>query len=162
MYEVSTGLHRTLHNSLYTECLFLADEARDYFEQSGRLEREALTSEYRISLSCESLKITIRLMYAIAWLLTQRAVATGELSLRDSLDPSRRINNAPVTDQVSITALPATARKIIDASIDIYERVSSLDRSLDQGMTSTSPALLLQQRLAWALSYSGILNELNR
>ena len=156
MYEVSTaGLHRALQDALYAECMILADEARHYFDQSGRLEREALTSEYRISLSCESLKITTRLMHAIAWLLTQRAVAAGELKLRDALDPSRRISDAPGTAKVVVTALPATARKLIAASIDIYERVSILDRHLGQESTVTSPALLLQQQLALALSRQG-------
>ncbi|WP_342454590.1 DUF1465 family protein [Sphingomonas sp. H160509] len=72
-------MQRRLIDALYSEAMLLADEARTYFDEAGRVEREALDPLIRVSFSCESLKVTTRLMHVIAWLLTQRAVQAGEL-----------------------------------------------------------------------------------
>ena len=69
-----------LIDGLYVEAMVLADEARSYFDTLGRDDRLALDPLDRVGFSCESLKVTTRLMHVIAWLLTQRAVAAGELS----------------------------------------------------------------------------------
>ena len=71
----------------------LADEARSYFDTGGRDDRLSLDPLDRVGFSCESLKVTTRLMHVIAWLLTQRAVAAGELSraqARRGRAPARR------------------------------------------------------------------------
>src|ERR1700759_371780 len=92
----TSRIHRKLVDSLYVEAMLLADEARAYFDEVGRDERDALDAMNRVAFSCESLKVTTRLMHVIAWLLTQRAVDAGELSVRDALDPARRLGEAPV------------------------------------------------------------------
>ncbi|MBE7186568.1 MAG: DUF1465 family protein, partial [Methylobacterium mesophilicum] len=84
-------IHRRLIDSLYTEAMVLADEARHYFDEDGRREREALDPLVRVGFSCESLKVTTRLMHVIAWLLTRRAVEAGELTAEAALHPSRRL-----------------------------------------------------------------------
>ena len=80
MQEARTPLTAKLVASLYTEAMLLADEARSYFDMSGRADRDSLDPIDRVGFSCESLKVTTRLMHVIAWLLTQRAVEAGELS----------------------------------------------------------------------------------
>ncbi|WP_174298653.1 DUF1465 family protein, partial [Sphingomonas bacterium] len=101
-----TRLRQRLIDRLYTESMLLADEARSYFDDGGRVERDVLSPLSRVTFSCESLKVTTRLMYVIAWLLTQRAVMAGELPARDALDPSRRLGDAPVSDPAAIDGLP--------------------------------------------------------
>lgn len=142
-------LHRLLVDALYSEAMALAGEARTYFDEAGRAEREALDPMIRVSFSCESLKVTTRLMHVIAWLLTQRAVQAGELLPRDALDPSRRLGDAPITDQSLLDVLPARARTLIDASTDLHRRVGLLDMGLDSVETG-SPALSMQRMLARA------------
>ena len=61
-------------DSLYTEAMLLADEARSYFDDAGRDDRLALEPFVRVSFACESLKVTTRIMHIVAWLLTQRAI----------------------------------------------------------------------------------------
>ena len=97
-------LHRRLVDTLYIDAMVLADEARSYFDEAGRLEREALDPMARVSFSCESLKVTTRLMHIIAWLLTQRAVDAGELRPADALDPSRRLGPAPVSEAGAVSS----------------------------------------------------------
>ncbi len=144
------ALHRRLIDSLYVESMLLADEARGYFDQVGRGEREALDSLTRVLFSCESMKVTTRLMHVIAWLLTQRAVQAGELEPRDALDPSRRLGEAPETDETAIDGLPDAARILIVASIELHRRVARFDRAQSAPRLAQSPARTMIDRLATA------------
>ena len=143
-----SGVHRRLRDAMYVEAMLLADEARGYFDDSSRIEREALPPMARVAFSCESLKVTTRLMHVIAWLLTQRAVAAGEIRARDALDPSRRLGAAPVSERGALADMPPGARRLIEASIDLHRRVARMDRAQEVQMVSISPARSMQQRLA--------------
>jgi regulator of CtrA degradation len=143
------GIHRKLVDSLYVEAMLLADEARAYFDIVGREERDSLAALSRVTFSCESLKVTTRLMHIIAWLLTQRAVDAGELTPRDALSPSRRLGEAPETDAATVDAMPPQARAIIVTSTELYRRVARLDSSLDEPFEA-SPARSMLDRLAAA------------
>jgi regulator of CtrA degradation len=134
--------------SLYTEAMVLADEARSYFERQGRDDRGALDPIVRVSFSCESLKVTTRLMHVIAWLLTQRAVEAGELSPLQARTPARRLGEAPETDPALLPALPADAAALIAASRDLYARVQRLDaHGVETAAPQASPARSLLNRL---------------
>ena len=66
-----------LIDSLYTEAMLLADEARSYFDDAGRGDRATLEPFARVGFACESLKVTTRIMHIVAWLLTQRAIESA-------------------------------------------------------------------------------------
>jgi regulator of CtrA degradation len=136
-----------LIDALYTESMLLADEARAYFDENGRDEREALDPMLRVGFSCESLKVTTRLMHVIAWLLTQRAIETGELSPIQGRHPSRRVGHAAASDDVLVARLPQNARALIESSVDLYERVKRIDAGLVPGDLPASPAHNLMRRL---------------
>lgn len=141
-------LQPRLVSALYTEAMLLADEARAYFDEHGRNERDQLEPLQRVGFSCESLKVTTRLMHVIAWLLTQRAIDAGEISRAEARSPGRRLGHAVSSDEVVIAALPDQARTLIAASLDIYARVGRLDEEMSTGLIAASPARALQQRLA--------------
>ena len=150
MWEQGTSrIHRRLVDSLYVEAMLLADEARAYFDELGRNEREALEALNRVAFSCESLKVTTRLMHIIAWLLTQRAVHSGELAPNEALRPSRRLGEAPETEGQVLAAMPAQAATIMLASMDLYRRVARLDGSQGAAVHA-SPARVMMDRLAGA------------
>jgi regulator of CtrA degradation len=143
-------VHRKLIDQLYVEAMLLADEARAYFDEIGRDERDALAALTRVAFSCESLKVTTRLMHIIAWLLTQRAVDAGEMPRRDALDPSRRLGTAPQSDPAALEAMPEPARALIEASADLYRRVARLDEAQGQDDAPASPARSMLGRLSQA------------
>eukprot|EP01037_Dinobryon_pediforme_P030526 gene30526-34640_t len=103
-------MQRRVIDTLYIDAMVLADEARSYFDEGGRADRETLDPMARVVFSCESLKVTTRLMHVIAWLLTQRAAEAGEILLRDTLDPSRRLGTAPESDPAALASLSQSAR----------------------------------------------------
>ncbi|MEO5939226.1 MAG: DUF1465 family protein [Sphingomonas sp.] len=143
-------VHRRMIDTLYVDAMLLADEARGYFDQGARIERDALDPLGRVTFSCESLKVTTRLMHIIAWLLTQRAVDSGELSPRDALHPARRLGDAPVTEDAVLAQMPEDARALIAASIDLHRRVARLDDAQIEAQPSDSPVQHMQARLAMA------------
>ncbi len=139
-----------LVDSLYTEAMLLADEARAYFDQIGRVDRETLAPLERVAFSCESLKVTTRLMHVIAWLLTRKAIAVGEIGEAEARSESRRLGQAAISDPESLAMLPASARDLAAASVDLYDRVARIDRDMIEP-DQVSPALGLIQRIERAL-----------
>lgn len=149
--ETSSGLTPKLVDSLYVEAMVLADEARSYFDACGRDDRLALDPVDRVGFSCESLKVTTRLMHIIAWLLTQRAVTAGELSRAQAGDSERRLGDAPQTDSHLLARLPDSAINLIRSSEELYDRVSRLDRGDFGNASRGSPVRSLLARLERSL-----------
>lgn len=143
-------LTRKLIDSLYVEAMMLVDEARSYFDEEGRVDRDRLDPMTRVSFSCESLRVTTRLMHIVAWLLTRRAVDAGEIDAAQGREPQRRLGDAADSDAGTVVLLPAPAQGLIRASTDLYGRVRRLDHGLDSDMPPASPARSLFRRLEGA------------
>ena len=144
-----------LIDSLYTEAMLLADEARSYFDDAGRDERQMLEPFARVGFACESLKVTTRIMHIVAWLLTQRAIESGEIASRDSRRPERRLGHAQDSDPAVVATLPPSAQKLITSSADLYARVKRLDDGTLETEVPQSPARALMGRLERGLSGGG-------
>ena len=136
-----------LIDSLYTEAMLLADEARSYFDDAGRGDRVSLEPFVRVGFACESLKVTTRIMHIVAWLLTQRAVESGELTAMGGRRPERRLGHAQESDPDLIATLPDSARNLIGSSIDLYARIKRLDEGVVAEEPVQSPARALMGRL---------------
>ncbi|WP_310467716.1 DUF1465 family protein [Sphingomonas sp.] len=137
-----------LVDAFYTEAMLLADEARSYFDEAARDDRSSLEPFERVGFACESLKVTTRIMHIVAWLLTQRAIESGEIPLRDGRRPERRLGNAADSDLELVAKLPHAARRLIAASADLYARVKRLDEGHSSADVAVpSPARALMGRL---------------
>jgi regulator of CtrA degradation len=136
-----------LIDSLYTEAMLLADEARSYFDDAGRDERATLEPFARVGFACESLKVTTRIMHIVAWLLTQRAIEAGEIPGRGGRRAERRLGHAQESDPAVMAALPPSAQRLIGASADLYARVQRLDEGGLETEAPQSPARALMGRL---------------
>ena len=141
-----------LIDSLYTEAMLLADEARSYFDDAGRDERAGLTPFARVGFACESLKVTTRIMHIVAWLLTQRAIESGELNMVGVRRPERRLGNAQDSDPAVVDQLPDAARQLIQASTELYARIKRIDEGGLEAEASQSPARALMGRLERGLA----------
>jgi regulator of CtrA degradation len=145
--ESQPGLTRKVIDALYVEAMVLADEARAYFDQFSRDERERLNPVLRVAFSCESLKVTTRLMHIIAWLLTRRAVDAGEMDPHQALNPTLRLGAAVPSDPDMVEKMPAEAQTIIAGSMDLYTRIKRIDARLSRPQSGTSPARILMAQL---------------
>lgn len=136
-----------LIDALYTEAMLLADEARSYFDEAGREERSSLEPFARVGFACESLKVTTRIMHIVAWLLTQRAVESGEIPHREGRRPERRLGHAQDSDPAIVARLPEAARGLVISSADLYARVKRLDEGQLAVEPVPSPARALMGQL---------------
>ena len=136
-----------LIESLYTEAMLLADEARTYFYGASRQERELLKPFVRVGFACESLKVTTRIMHIVAWLLTQRAVESGEISADGAGRAERRLGHAADSDPAVIEQLPAAAQRLVRASTELFARIQRIDEDSITTAPVSSPARALMGRL---------------
>ena len=142
-------------DSLYTEAMLLADEARSYFDDVGRSDRSELEPFARVGFACESLKVTTRIMHIVAWLLTQRAIESGEIPLPDGRRPERRLGHAAESDPAIVEQLPESAQRLIHASADLYARIRRIDEGQLETEIPQSPARALMGRLERGLGGQG-------
>jgi regulator of CtrA degradation len=144
-----------LVDSFYTEAMLLADEARSYFDDAARDDRSSLDPFVRVNFACESLKVTTRIMHIVAWLLTQRAIESGEIPFREGRRPERRLGHAQESDPVVVARLPDEAKRLVAASSDLYSRVKRLDEGSFADEPAVSPARALMGRLERGLTGQG-------
>src|ERR687891_2824770 len=111
--EAEARITPRLVDSLYTEAMLLADEARSYFDDAGRDDRGTLEPFVRVGFACESLKVTTRIMHIVAWLLTQRAIETGEIPGHEGRRAERRLGHAGESDPELVAKLPPSAQRLI-------------------------------------------------
>jgi len=86
-------------------------------------------------------------MHIVAWLLTQRAVETGEIRSADGRRPERRLGNASESDVAVVSQLPPAAQRLVNASSDLYARIARLDEGQLADEPPQSPARALMGRL---------------
>ena len=141
-----------LIDSLYTEAMLLADDARSYFDDAGRDDRASLEPFARVGFACESLKVTTRIMHIVAWLLTQRAIESGEIPLLSGRRPERRLGHAQDSDSAVVKQLPQAAQRLINASADLYARIKRIDEGSLEIEVAQSPARALMGRLERGLT----------
>jgi regulator of CtrA degradation len=144
MIDASHPLTPRLVEGLYTESMLLADEARSYFDSDRA--RSISPAEVAVAFSCESLKVTTRLMHVIAWLLNQKALRAGELSL-DDITSLEQLGYAPATDGYWLDELPEEARSLITASEDLYYRVQRICEGMIHQPTEMPEPLAMMERI---------------
>jgi regulator of CtrA degradation len=137
-----------LVDALYTEAMILADEARSYFDRdplSG-----GFAPEVSVAFSCESLKVTTRLMHSIAWLLNQKALRAGELSESEATSDVRDLGYAPASDDFQLGRFPEEAQLLIRASEDLYFRLQRVSTSMRRLTIDAPVPHMLRDRLLQA------------
>lgn len=153
--EPQARITSRLIDALYTEAMVLADEARSYFDDAGRNDRNLLEPFARVGFACESLRVTTRIMHIVAWLLTQRAIESGEIPTRDGRRRESRLGHAQGSDPAVVEQLPQAAQRLINATTDLYARVQRIDEGTVETEVPQSPARALMGRLERGLGGGG-------
>lgn len=123
----ATPFHRT-----YDDTLALLVEARAYVAHRQREDEQGLSARQRVRVGFETLRITTRLTQAMAWLLAERAVQSGELEPEAlsgdayALDARELCLDATAVDDES---LPSGLRRLSERSLAIYRRVDRLEQA---------------------------------
>ena len=77
--------------AMFREGMTLVEEAAAYLDGPGREEARALARTESLAYAAESMRLTTRLMQFASWLLLQRAVNEGELTLDEAASEKRKV-----------------------------------------------------------------------
>lgn len=147
MADEKSLLTPKLLDALYTESMVLADEARSYFESGRFREEHEGDPSLAVAFSCESLKVTTRLMHCIAWLLNQKALHSGELTEGEAWHHDRMLGYTAASDKMLISEFPEEAQQIIIASEELFERLQRLSARLEKRADEEPPVLDMLRKL---------------
>ncbi|MDA5194890.1 DUF1465 family protein [Govanella unica] len=134
----------------FGEAMILVQQTACYLEHDGVADRDRLAESGRTVFTGEALRVTTRLMQAVAWLLVHRAVAQGEMTADEGLSPGRRLGGREICLGPAMSgaeALPDRLRELLGASRQIYERVARLEDRLMDGIGQDNPVHDLLRRL---------------
>jgi regulator of CtrA degradation len=131
--QAKRGTHAApiFFTGVYDEAFRLLVEARDYV--ASTIGDKAEDTDICLAMSFETTRLTSRLTHVMAWLLVQRAVHSGEMTIADALEDEHRLSGQKVcltTDGVADITLPATLGSLLNRSHGLYLRVQRLDLSL--------------------------------
>jgi regulator of CtrA degradation len=126
MMAIDVPVQRAQVENLYVEAMLLADEAHAAFAVQRDLGRARDDATLHISLACESLKTTTRLMHVIAWLLHRRAMFAGDPGAGPH-DSAARIGEPVSADWDICASFDVSTRRIIAGSERLFERIATLE-----------------------------------
>jgi regulator of CtrA degradation len=124
-----------LLEATYADVLDLVSRTTDFVDamRSGVL--PAPVAEAGPAYTIESMRHTTRLMQVMAWLLTQRAVDSGEMTEEEAADPKYRLGAEDIclaSPMAGAEELPKTFREMIIRSRQIYRRMKRLADQKDE------------------------------
>jgi regulator of CtrA degradation len=144
--------------AMFREGMTLVEETATYLDGDGRRESHQLARAISLAYATESMRLTTRLMQLASWLLLQRAVNEGDLSI-DQANHERakvKLGGLSTATEGSIwNELPIRLRVLIDRSLRLQERVVRLDDALRGNGTvdiAENGVLRAQNRIADAFS----------
>lgn len=120
-------------DALFDEGMQMVEQAAGYLDGEGRAQARNLAAPVSTTYATESMRLTTRLLEVASWLLVQRALKTGEISLEEAENRRRRIKLRPSGRPSHIEhfdALPEALRDLIVASLQITDRIIQLDRAM--------------------------------
>ena len=115
--------------ALFRQGMSLVENVAAYLDGPGRKEAKALARSAALAYATESMRLTTRLMQLASWLLLQRAVNEGELTIEQAKSEKTKVKLAPFQPphEESLNALPKRLRQLIDDSRKLHEAVQRMD-----------------------------------
>jgi regulator of CtrA degradation len=124
---------------VFKEGMSLVEETANYLDGPGRVDARVLDRHGAIAYATESMRLTTRLMQLASWLLLQRAIGAGELSIEDARKENHRISLSDIGrghDLAGSESLPDALKALVERSISLHERIQKLDSMITTQATS--------------------------
>ncbi|HUO53227.1 MAG TPA: DUF1465 family protein [Rhodoblastus sp.] len=119
--------------AMFREGMGLVEAAAAYLDGPGRQEAKTLPRNESLAYAAESMRLTTRLMQLASWLLLQRAVNEGELTLDQAASEKRKVKlsyqDAAAAPEV-FARLPKSLRELVCESLRLQARIIHLDQLL--------------------------------
>lgn len=142
--------------AMFREGMTLVEETATYLDGQGRRESQRLSRQAALTYATESMRLTTRLMQLASWLLLQRAVNEGDLSVEQASQERAKVKLnglSSATGGAAWDELPAQLRLLIERSVALQERVLRLDGVLMHAPdfeVAENPVRRAQNRIAGA------------
>jgi regulator of CtrA degradation len=120
---------------LYREGMGLIEEVAAYLDGDGRVQSRGLSREASFVYATESMRLTTRLMQLASWLLLQRAVNEGELTVENARAEKEKVKFSATPSErggPGYAELPPALLGYIGKGDQLFERVIRYDR-LERG-----------------------------
>jgi regulator of CtrA degradation len=122
--------HTEFFGRTYDETLALLYEARNYVIASHLRHLHVTQPTDRLMLCCEAMRLSARLTHVMAWLLAQKAVHAGEITMEEAAAEPFALGGRTtcMEEQPQVAALgDEWLNGLLDRSKRLYIRVSRLD-----------------------------------
>jgi regulator of CtrA degradation len=145
--------------ALFKEGMGLVEDAAAYLDGQGRAEAKALPRMIGLAYAAESMRLTTRLMQIASWLLLQRAVVEGEMTVAQARKERNKVDiiaESSTGETGSFDDLPDDLKSLVARSLRLQARIAHLDRILNDGdvlpEAAKSPVATQMQMLQSAFS----------
>ncbi|MGY2046997.1 protease adaptor protein RcdA [Methylobacterium sp. JK268] len=130
--------------SLFREGMTLVEETAAYLDGPGRDESRLLSRHAALTYASESMRLTTRLMQIASWLLVQRAVSEGELTLSEAQQEKTRVRlsageTSPEMSPAAVAELPLSLQALIDHAKRLHARIRHLDSLISDDRPTPAP-----------------------
>ncbi|WGD28704.1 DUF1465 family protein [Ancylobacter sp. WKF20] len=120
--------------ALFREGMRLVEEAAAYLDGEGRKASRDLTRGALAAYAQQSMRLSTRLMQLASWLLLQRAVAEGEISVETALRERLKIDlRGTPADAAQEALLPDEMIALIGRSYDLQRQIAQFDAAIRGG-----------------------------
>lgn len=131
-----------LINSSLQNASALLHATHDYIKWQAPLDVKTMSAKQTFKVSCEAMRITVRMTQIIAWLMLHRAVLAGDLTRKEVLSEEYRVlRGQSCLESISETDadLPPRLRELLKESRTLYVRVLRLDDRCRKRSSSLPP-----------------------
>lgn len=126
---------------LFSQGMDLVEETASFLDTKGRIAAKQLSSTAAAVYGSESMRLTTRLMQLASWLLLQRAVAEGEMSVEQALVEKKNVKLNQLHTQIAGPGwdeLPPQFLELVERSAVLQRRIKRLDDEIYK-VDSTEP-----------------------
>ncbi|ADZ69322.1 DUF1465 family protein [Polymorphum gilvum] len=130
--------------ALFQEGMGLVEETATYLDGEGRSQSKRLPRPASLAYATESMRLTTRLMQLASWLLLQRAVNEGEMTVEQAGSEKNKVRLDKLSSATGGSAwndLPEHLQDLIHRSIRLQERIRHLDAMLYPKPDDTAEAV---------------------
>jgi regulator of CtrA degradation len=127
-----------LFRRTFQDGMAMVEETANYLDGQGRNESKALPRRAALAYAGESMRLTTRLMQVASWLLVQRAINDGDMTVVEASKDKYRLGAREICTAKRPDAtefLPAKLVDLLERSEQIYERVDRLDQLIYKGIS---------------------------
>jgi len=119
--------------TLFHEGMDLVEQTATYLDGIGRDDSRDFERPLLHAYAQQSMRLSTRLMQLASWLLLQRAVNDGEMTVADARREGAKVDlEGPARDEEVEAMLPDGLRALIGRSHDLQRQIRQLNATLDE------------------------------